>query len=155
MNLLNMGPKDWSSPLCVACQSITLEMFMNGFEHPLPYPRIVAMGKTCMLCRLIVCSTSHLQTLAANRYEVNRNYHIWASTLPQLPYLVRNSDLVYKGNSPPFILEIVESPPWRVFWKRQGIGSQRYINGEFNDGNTIQISAPKSKELKYLLLIIY
>ncbi|KAH8727761.1 heterokaryon incompatibility protein-domain-containing protein [Phaeosphaeriaceae sp. PMI808] len=148
MNLLDMEPKGWSSPLCVACQSITLEMFRNGFEHPLPYPRIVEMGKTCMLCRLIVCSTSHLQTLEANRYEVNRDYHIWASTLPQLPYLVRNSDLVYQENGPPFILETVNSPPWRVSWKRQWTGLQRYIKGEFNDGNTIQISAPKNSIYK-------
>lgn len=141
-----MKPKRWSSPLCVACQSITLEMFMNGFEHPLDYPQIVEMGKTCKLCRLIVCSTSHLQT-SANRYQVNLNYNFWALSLPRLPYLVREPALAINENGSPVVFERVNAPPRRVIWKRQMAIVQRYINGEFNDGNTIQISAPEGKKI--------
>lgn len=119
---------------------------MDGFEHPLNYPQIVEMGKTCMLCRLIVCSTCHLQT-SAGRYEVNRDYYAWALTLPGLPYVVRDPAAVFQENGPPLLHERVESPPRRVSWKRSVTISQRYINGDFNDGKTIQIWAPKGKKL--------
>lgn len=149
-----MSPNQWDSPLCSACQSITLEMFMNGFEHPSNYSQIVEMGKTCKLCRLIVCSTSHLQT-SANRYQVNRDYDFWALALPRLPYLIRDPALVLQESGPPLVLEKVNSPPQRVSWKRYNTILQRYINGDFNDGNTIQISAPKGKKPIDLRPIIY
>jgi hypothetical protein len=148
-----MTAKRWSSPLCVACQSITLEMFKNGFEHPLDYPQVVEMGKTCKLCRLIVCSISHLQTTSADRYQVNLNYDLWALSLPRMPYLVRYPALSILRNDYPRLVERVDAPPRRIVWKRQMAITQRYINGEFNDGNTIQISAPKGKQIVHCLSV--
>jgi hypothetical protein len=121
-------------------------MFMNGFEHPLSYPQIVDMGKTCMLCRLIVCSISHLQT-AVSRYEVNRDYDNWALILPGLPYVVRDSAPILQKGGPPLVYERMDYPPRRVSWRRHVAVLQRYINGDFNDGKTIQVLAPKGKKL--------
>ena len=40
--------------LCAACRTITLSMFLNGFQHPLDYNQILVSQNCCRLCALML-----------------------------------------------------------------------------------------------------
>lgn len=126
--------------LCSFCRNITLEMLFVGFEHALTYEQAIRSGRSCKLCRLMVCSYACLQ-VHANAYEVERNYE---SFLPQLEH----SGAVFRHRLPRsawqdlgFVMETLVKPPNHLWWDRLELWDGVY--GTFSDGCTIQVSAPE------------
>ncbi|KAK7177874.1 heterokaryon incompatibility protein [Paraphaeosphaeria sporulosa] len=126
------------STLCSACRSLTFIELRDGYTHPLTYTRTVLSGKSCQLCRLMVCSMSRLQTVT-NSYETNERYDVEADKLSNTPALYRTS----VPGIPLFEQEYLLSS---VAWSRQQYygepgHSSEVRKGNFNDGETIQITA--------------
>lgn len=135
--------------LCSACKTLTFSQLRDGYDHRLSYAKTVSSGKTCRLCRLIICSMSRLQT-TSNCYETEKNYDSMAEELPQLPMISR---IVTLGFLP---IEKM-SLPSLISWRRQNYHAEpgfasEVRNGKFNNGETIQITADESKPQKSFCL---
>lgn len=129
--------------LCSACQSLTFAQFRDGYTHPLNYPRMVESGKSCLLYKLIVCSMAKLQT-TYNCYEFEAKYDSKAGKITQKQAVSRQRALEEDYQ----VLELLKIPQ-EVSWGRSKYmwypNSDRKISsGNFNQGETIEITAPES-----------
>jgi hypothetical protein len=125
------------TPLCTACESITLEQLCKGFEHPLAYKDAIESGKTCSFCRLMVCTFARLQ-VRGNAYEVDANYDFFVPELGSNKMVQQVQKLSSNANIP---FQIMKKVPKYLTWER--LQTMPGLCGCFNDGGTIQISAPE------------
>ena len=129
---------------CSACKALTFVQLLNGYDHPLNYRATVQSGKSCRLCRLIVCSMAKLQ-LHCDSYGLELQYNSMAGKLPSLPILSRH-ELVLEGALP--LVEVMKLPSDLKWDRQEYIGEPNYETqvrkGNFNGGETIQISATES-----------
>jgi len=128
--------------LCSACKTLTFTLLRDGYIHPLMYESTISSGKTCQLCRLIVCTMGKLQT-GDTCYELEKKYDSIADKLSQLPAVSRHW---IEGASFPPIVESLNLPS-NVVWSRnqylfESDSESQVRKGNFNDGETIQITAP-------------
>ncbi|KLP22897.1 tol protein [Fusarium fujikuroi] len=117
-------------------------MLRDGYAHPLTYKDTIKSGETCALCRLMICSTGKLSA-NLDSYKIHYQYHSLAPRLPELPAVSREEKVI-SGLSP--LIERLK-PLAELHW-----GTNQYIGdlensweakkGNFNDGETIQITAP-------------
>lgn len=131
--------------LCAPCSALTFTMLRDGYTHPLKYTDTIKSGKTCALCRLIICSTGKLSANLGS-YRMHYQYHSLAPRLPELPAVSREEKII-SGLSP--VIERFK-PLAELHWSTdQYIGdlenSLEARKGNFNDGETIQITAPAGK----------
>lgn len=138
-----MDYKQNQSTLCSACKYLTFTHLNDGFTHPLSYSRIVRSGQSCELCKLIVCSMSKLQIMSTTSYETNRRYDALMASLPSLPAVIWTS-------APELFLFEQECPLSSIAWTRgQYWGEPGFPTevrkGNFNDGETIHVTALESK----------
>lgn len=129
-----------NAQLCTSCKSLTFVMLRDGYQHPLSYRDTASSGKSCRLCRLIICSVGKLQ-IARNCYQIESDYDSMSGRLPNLPAVSRGPTL---GRGVPPAAETM-SIPQELVWRRD-----QYINtndgvsmGNYNDGETIKITAPQ------------
>ena len=136
---------DMASPLCGSCKAITFTMLLEGFVHPKSFTDVVVSGRTCKLCRLMVCMYSKLQIKSPwSPYEVEKSYDTISDSLPSLSVVSR--ELVGLEEQPYF--ETLEKPVDYLAWNR---GEYMMDNtsrpkpflryGNFGGGSTIQVSA--------------
>lgn len=131
--------------LCSACKNLTFTLLRDGYKHPLTYEATVLSGKTCRLCRMIVCSMGKLQTYHTC-YELEKLYDTVADTLPHLPAVTR---YCIEGSGFPLAVEMLDVP-LDVVWTRDQYSGKpsdcewQVREGSFNDGDTIKITADKS-----------
>lgn len=135
----------WESPLCSACKTVTYEMLVRGFKHSLTYEQTVESGKTCKLCRLMICSYSRLQVYD-DMYDIEKNYDHWASKLPALAAV--------KQTTFPFIIQKMKPPPKNLQWTPNDRNDRRGIKGYFSEGATVQLSAPYGSCLEKAITLI-
>lgn len=146
--------------ICSSCRTLTFEMFWTGFKHPLNYVEQIESGRTCKLCKLIICSFSRLQ-VHASCYEVGRNYETYASLLPLRKSVLRRRNYA-NAKVLGFVMEKMVEPPLYLSWFRHG--SYPGVCGSFGfkaddmvgtqptTGATVQISAPEgSHSLQYFI----
>lgn len=145
-----MADASWTSQLCGACRDITYKMLADGFEHSLTFEETVDSGHTCQFCRIMVCTFSKVQVKDWNIPEIHQNYHKWADKLKLLPYVVQISG----ANDPGFTKQELVPPPKHLRWIRNSARRSPYLNGNFNDGSTIQLSAPRGEQCVYETPII-
>jgi hypothetical protein len=131
----------WTSELCEACRYITYKMFAVGFEHSLTFEETVDSGDTCKFCRLMVCTFSKVQVKDWNLLEIDQHYGNWAEKLKQLLYIAQNPS----AKSPSGMIQGLLLPPEHLRWARNVCTKPPYLNRNFNDGSTIQLSAPKGE----------
>jgi hypothetical protein len=115
-------------------------MLLAGFEHPLTYAQTLQSGKTCKLCRLMVCMYSKLQT-HKSRYDVDKDYDSMTLQLAELSAVRRH----FAGG---VLVESMDPPPEHFQWEPDNILCKydgQVQKGTFSDGATIQISAPKGE----------
>jgi hypothetical protein len=131
-----------ATTLCSACKALTFAQLYGGYTHPLSYAKTVSSGKTCRLCRLITCSMSRLQT-SNDCYEADRKYDLIAEEMPHLPAVSRSAV--------PGILPVEQMYlPLFIEWSRHAYLAEPGLlsevrKGNFNDGETIQITASGSR----------
>lgn len=146
---------DLTSPLCGSCKAVTFTMLLNGFVHPKLFIDAVASGRTCKLCRLMVCMYSKLQLKSPwSPYEVEKSYDTISDSLSSLPAVRR--DVVGREDLPYF--ETLEKPVHGLSWKRgeykmdfASMPNPVLRYGNFGDGSTIQVSASEG-EFSFLSL---
>lgn len=134
-----MDPKTWLSTLCPTCSLITYEMFQAGFEHQLTYRKTIESGKSCTLCRLMICPIGKLQVLddEADLYDLERNYDSWSEKLLQLRYVKQ-----LEGINPEENWVCQDMPvPDKILWSRKSTNTSpsKPLRGRFNNGSSIQI----------------
>lgn len=122
--------------LCSACRLITINQLASGFTHALTYQQTLISGRTCRLCRLMVCSFSRLQ-VHETPYDVEANYDANMDRLARLPAIRRQS---------PFT-EVLEEPPRHLEWKRNH--TSELNEGSFSDGASIQVRLPQGIHFLY------
>jgi hypothetical protein len=120
-------------------------MLLDGFVHPKRFPDAVASGRTCRLCRLMVCMYSKLQIKSPwSPYNVEKSYDTISGSLLSLPAVRR--EFVGREDLPYF--ETLEKTVDCLSWKRGEYTTDltswpkpvlRY--GNFGDASTIQVSA--------------
>lgn len=133
---------DISSPLCSACKGITFTMLLDGFVHPKHFTDLVVSGRTCRLCRLIVCMHAKLQRKDPwNPYEVEKDYDAISVSLPSLPAVRR----VYPGTLDLPHLDILQKPGY-LTWTRNDYGPKHTLQGGYFGGRgTIQVTASEGE----------
>lgn len=126
--------------LCHECCKITFAMLYCGFESALTYQQTIESGKTCKLCRLVVCSFGRLQN-GSNAYEIDQNYD---ASIP----LLKISAAVHRHSVPSIaaralgpIMDSMAEPPRYLSWERHK--HMPGICGSFGGGTTIQLAAPE------------
>ncbi|RSM01903.1 hypothetical protein CEP52_008289 [Fusarium oligoseptatum] len=117
-------------------------MLRDGYTHPLTYRDIITSGETCALCRLMVCSTGKLSANLGS-YEMDNQYDSLAPRLSELPAVSREGSTIL-GPSP--VIEKLK-PLVELNWSTSQYdvereNSREVRKGNFNDGETIQITAP-------------
>jgi hypothetical protein len=73
-------------------------------------------------------------------YEVDRDYDSLSWSLPETPYVIQCGGSTM-SSSP--IIQWWKPPPQYLQWTRNPMVESPFLNGYFNDGATIQISASK------------
>src|ERR1700743_2978488 len=116
--------------LCSVCRLITINQLAAGCTHALTYQQTLISGRTCRLCRLMVCTFSRLQ-VHETPYDVEANYDANVDRLARLPAIRRQS---------PFT-EVLEEPPKHLEWKRSR--TIELNEGSFSDGASIQVRLPQ------------
>ncbi|KAF4467376.1 HET-domain-containing [Fusarium albosuccineum] len=117
-------------------------MLRDGYTHPLADRDTITSGKTCALCRLMVCSTGKL-SVDLDSYKMDNQYHYLTPRLPELPAVSRGGSTIL-GPSP--VIEKLK-PLVELNWSTSQYDGERgnsweVRKGNFNDGETIQITAP-------------
>lgn len=128
--------------LCSACKAVTFTMLRDGYVHPLGYKCTVLSGQTCRMCRLIVCSIAKLQMMVSCR-DIEAQYMELAHKLPAFPAVSRRLGL---GATPLGVVETLDTLSDLV-WSRdeylaEALNRSEIRKGNFNQGETIQITAP-------------
>jgi hypothetical protein len=127
------------SNICTACSGITLEMLHSGFQHCLTYQQTIESGRTCRLCRLMVCTFARLQ-IGSNCYDVDQSYEASVQLLKQSKSVLRHA-LPSNARNLGVVMESMIDPPLHLAWKRHETMPE--LCGTFGDGATIQVSAPE------------
>ncbi|EWG50793.1 hypothetical protein FVEG_16691 [Fusarium verticillioides 7600] len=132
--------------LCAPCSALTFTMLRDGYTHLLTYRETIKSGETCALCRLMIYSTGKL-SVNLESYKVHYQYNSLAPRLPEL-LAVSREERITSGLSP--VVERLK-PLAELHWS-----TNQYIcdlknnwearKGNFNDGETIQITAPADDE---------
>jgi hypothetical protein len=144
-----------TSPLCGSCKAVTFTMLLDGFVHPKRFTDAIVSGRTCKLCRLMVCMYSKLQIKSPwSPYEVEKSYDTISDSLASLPAVSR--ELVGIEDLPYF--ETLEKPVDCLSWKRGEYQMDFKVRpkpilryGNFGDGSTIQVSACEGEFLSLRL----
>ncbi|KAF4431493.1 HET-domain-containing [Fusarium acutatum] len=128
--------------LCAPCSALTFTMLRDGYTHPLSYLEIIKSGETCALCRLMICSTGMLSA-NLDSYKMHYQYNSLAPRLPELPAVSRKGNTI-SGPSP--VIERLK-PLDQLSWSTNQYdddleNSWEVRKGNFNDGETIQITGP-------------
>ncbi|EEU47173.1 uncharacterized protein NECHADRAFT_77365 [Fusarium vanettenii 77-13-4] len=128
--------------LCATCSALTFTMLRDGYTHPLAYRDTIASGETCALCRLMVCSTGKL-SVNLDSYKMDNQYHSLAPRLPELPAVSREGSIIF-GPSPVIekLKPLVELNWSTIQYDGDRENSWEVRKGNFDDGETIQITAP-------------
>ncbi|KAF5968274.1 hypothetical protein FCOIX_11522 [Fusarium coicis] len=101
-------------------------MLRDGYTHPLTYRETIKSGETCALCRLMICSTGKL---SANLESYKMHYQEEKITSGLSPVVERLKPLIeVHWSTNQYICDLENN------WEAR--------KGNFNDGETIQITAP-------------
>lgn len=71
-----------ATEICAACNTITVSMLVNGFEHPLDYHQILESKNHCQFCAL-VANSYDTQICAKHVKACDRIHHgrmIWRAS---------------------------------------------------------------------------
>jgi hypothetical protein len=129
-------------------------MLLDGFVHSKRFTDAVASGRTCKLCRLMVCMYSKLQIQSPwSPYDVEKSYDTIFNSLPSLPAISR--EFVGREDLPYF--ETLEKTVDCLSWERREyiadlISGPKPVlrHGNFGGGSTIQISASEGEFFRYV-----
>ena len=129
------------SELCGFYKVVTFTMLLYGFVHPKSYTDVVASGRICKLCRLMVCMYSKLQIKSPwSLYDVDRDYDAISVNLLSLPIVSRE----VIGKEDILSIETLGKPAAYLIWNRNEYASDFLLrpnpvlrHGNFGDGSTI------------------
>ncbi|ORY60766.1 heterokaryon incompatibility protein-domain-containing protein [Pseudomassariella vexata] len=129
-------------PLCSSCRGLTFAMLRDGYTHHMPFRQTVISGKTCRMCRLIVCSVAKLH-IEDHSYGLDAKYESEAEKLSYLPAVHREK---YAFGFP--IMERMQTLS-DIVWDRSQHGAEsehcyQVRKGNFNQGETVQVTAPST-----------
>ncbi|KAH7254330.1 heterokaryon incompatibility protein-domain-containing protein [Fusarium redolens] len=128
--------------LCAPRSTLTFVMLRDGYTHPLAYRDTIISGKTCALCRLMICSTGKL-LVNLDSYKMHNQYDSLTPRLPELSAVSREESTI-SGQSP--LIEKLKQLAELNWSTSQYISdlknSWEVRKGNFNDRETIQITAP-------------
>lgn len=138
-------------PLCHGCQTLTFVSLRDGFTHPMVYSEIVISGKTCPLCRMIVCTMGKLQNNNAC-HEIEKRYDSEIERLVHLPAVYRHQ--IHWPGLFPLLEQLIK--PYHINWRTEEYHSDgldhEVRKGNFEGGETIQVTAAKGM-IKFTKLI--
>jgi hypothetical protein len=96
-------PLQMAEELCVVCRTITLSMFLQGFQHPLDYNQILLSQNGCQLCALMISSYDTQRCAPYPKKEcdkIHRGRLIWTTTTgvkPDIRYGMFKLDAYHFG----------------------------------------------------------
>lgn len=140
--------------LCAPCSALTFTMLRDGYTHPLVYRDTIKSGETCALCRLMACSIGKLSadlSAGLDWYKAAFQDHFLTFKSPELPAGSREGSTISEPSTVNESLNPLLELNWsKSQYDRDFENSWELRRGKFNDGDTIQITAPAGKEFSLL-----